>query len=85
VAKAASNRSVSDEVIRIISNSKELCRSYSVKVALVNNPKTPMPVAMRLLTLLRESEIKAISKSKNVSSAVSAQAKRLMATKKPGG
>jgi hypothetical protein len=85
VSKAASNRSVSDEVIRVIAQSKDLCRSYSVKLALVGNPKTPIPVAMRFLSLLRESDIKGIAKSKNVSSAVAAQAKRLMATKKPGG
>ena len=84
VVAAAQSRSVSDDVIRAIASSKEMLRSYGVKFALVNNPKTPVPIAMRLLTLLRSSDIKAVSKSRNVSTAVSRQAKRLL-TQKGGG
>jgi len=82
IVTCAQSRSVSDEVVRIIAGSKELLRSYSVKVALVNNPKTPLPTAMRLLTLLRDADVRAVAKSRNVSSAVANQAKRLVAMKK---
>jgi hypothetical protein len=81
VVTAANSRSVSDEVVRIISGSKELSRAYGVKVALVNNPKTPLPTAMRFLTLLRQSDLKNVAKSKNVSQAVSNQAKRMLDSK----
>jgi hypothetical protein len=81
VVAAAQSRSVSDEVIRIVSNSKELTRPYGVKVALVNNPKTPLPTAMRMLTLLRDADVRAVAKSKNVPTAVSNQARRLVASK----
>jgi hypothetical protein len=82
IITSAQSRSVSDEVIRIIAASKELLRTYGVKVALVNNPKTPLPTAMRLLTLLRDADVRAVAKSRNVSSAVANQAKRLVAMKK---
>lgn len=81
VATAAISKQISDEVIRIISNSKELSRAYSVKLALVNNPKTPLPTAMRFLTLLRGNDVKAVAKSKNISSALANQAKRMVANK----
>lgn len=85
VKKAAQSRQVSDDVIRFISNSRELLRSYPVKVALAQNPKTPQPTAMKLLTLLRQPELRSISKSKNVPSAVSAQAKRILNRKRGAG
>ncbi|OGR11692.1 MAG: hypothetical protein A2341_02435 [Deltaproteobacteria bacterium RIFOXYB12_FULL_58_9] len=81
VLMAAQNRSVSDEVLRIVANSKDMTRPYGVKVALVNNPKTPQPTAMRFLTVLRQADIKLIAKSKNVPSAVANQAKRMMLKK----
>lgn len=82
VVAAAKSRQVSDEVIRIISNTKELVRPYTVKIALVNNPKTPIRTAMRFLPLLRSSDLRAIAKSKNVPTAVSTQAKRMVTAKK---
>ncbi|MEZ4271980.1 MAG: hypothetical protein R3C68_11295 [Myxococcota bacterium] len=79
---AAQSRQVSDEVIRIISRSKEMSRSYAVKHALVKNPKTPIQTSMRFLTLLRDSDVKGIAKSRNVPSAISNQAKRHLAKKR---
>lgn len=78
VAGAASNRSVNDEVIRIICNSKEMTRSYGVKVALVNNPKTPVAVAMRILPALRLPDLKNLASSRGIPSGLANQAKILM-------
>lgn len=79
---AAQSRSVSDDVIRIIARSKEMTRTYMVKKALVYNPKTPVQVSMQFLALLRQSDLAAVAKSRNVASPVSTQAKRLLARKK---
>jgi hypothetical protein len=81
VLACAKSRSVSDEVVRIIAASKDMIKSYGVKMALVQNPKTPMPTAMRFLSLLREADVKSISKSKNVPQAIANQARRLLAQK----
>jgi hypothetical protein len=50
----------------------------------VNNPKTPQAVALRFLVLLRASDLKAVAKSKNVPSAVSGHAKKMLARKSSG-
>ena len=82
IVAAAQSRSINEEVIRVICHSKEMTRPYGVKMALVNNPKTPLPVAMRYLPLLRGTDLKAVSKSKNVSSALANQARRLIEAKR---
>jgi hypothetical protein len=83
VAAAASSRTVCDDVIRTIATSKDMTRSYLVKLALVSNPKTPLTHAMKMLPLLRANDIRVLAKSKNVSAAIATQALRLVtATKK---
>jgi hypothetical protein len=83
IAKAAGNRSLSEEVIRYIGNRKELVKQYPVKLALVGNAKCPLAVALRLLPTLNADDIKQIARSKNVPGALSASAKRLAAPKLP--
>lgn len=65
------SRSVDVDVLRIIANSKEWSRSYTIKLNLVTNPRTPFHFAARLIPLLRESDLKNLMKSKNVTGAVS--------------
>ena len=56
---------------------------------LVNNPKTPLPDAMRMMNFLRDKDLRDLSKSKQVSSQIATQAKRMLQRKqqksKPGG
>ena len=61
---------MSDEVLRIIAMNRDLVRSYQVKLNLVSNPRTPFTFATRLVPHLRDSDLKMMSKSKNVSGAV---------------
>ncbi len=74
----AKSRSVCDEVLRTISQTKEWMQSYAVKVNLVNNSKTPLPIAMKLIPHLLEPDLRRLAKSKNVASAVSTQARRFV-------
>ena len=85
VVAAAKSRSINDEVMRIISNSREMMRSYAVKLALVNNPKTPLTTAMRLLVILRQVDLRNVAKSKSVPGALAVQAKKMLATKSTSG
>jgi hypothetical protein len=78
VGQIANSRNVHEEVIRLISMNGEWLRVYAVKLALVGNPKTPLPVAMKFLPLLKAHDIKNIAKSKNLPSAVANQAKILL-------
>jgi hypothetical protein len=82
------SRSVSDEVIRIIANSREWTRNYQIKINLAVNPKTPQSDAMRFLNYLRDKDLRDIARSKNVPGSVAGQAKRIIQRKdeksKPG-
>jgi hypothetical protein len=68
--RMTASRAMSDEVLRIIAMNRELVRSYQVKLNLVSNPRTPFTFASRFIPHLRESDLKSMSKSKNVSGAV---------------
>ncbi len=84
VIKYSANRALADDVVRVIANTKEWTKLYQVKVNLANNPKCPLPVAMRLLPFLHERELRNLARSKGVSSALSTQARKLVAARGPG-
>ena len=72
------SRSVSDDVIRQIANSNEWTRNYMIKANLVNNTKTPLPVAMRFLNFLTPKDVQQVSRSKNVAPPVASAARKLL-------
>jgi hypothetical protein len=77
-AKYAANQALSDDVIHYIADRREWTKMYTVKLALVQNPKTPMRATMHLMSHLREKDLRAVARSKNVPSAVAAQAHKLV-------
>ena len=85
VVAAASNRAVCDDVIRYISNNREFTKDYSVKSALVNNPKCPLASSLRLLAFLRPDDLRAVSRSRNIPGALATAAKKLLAQRDHGG
>jgi hypothetical protein len=74
----AQNRGLDDDVIRHIANNRQWLRLYGIKVALVNNPKCPMGVSMRLLTHLNVRDLKLLSRSKSVPSQLTTAAKNML-------
>lgn len=77
----AKSRNVSDDVIRVISNNREVTRNYQVKLALATNPKTPQGTAMKFTNYLQDRELRQLMKSKDVPSAVSVHARRILTKK----
>ena len=77
----AQSRGVSDEVLRLIANNRTWTRNYQVKLALATNPKTPQPTAMKFVNFLQDTDLRHIVKSKDVPSAVSAHARRILMKK----
>jgi hypothetical protein len=75
-ARLAGNTSLSDDVISYIANRREWTKLYGVKLSLIQNPKTPMPIAIRFLDHLRDKDLNNIARSKGVPSAISAGAKK---------
>jgi hypothetical protein len=83
VIAVARNRSADDELLRMIAEKREWIRNYQVRQALVTNPKTPLPVALRHLNSMSDSDMRQLAKSRNVPQAVAVQARRIISTKKP--
>jgi hypothetical protein len=81
IESLAKARNVSDEVLRIIAMNREWTRNYTVKLGLATNPKCPLPMAIKFMNYFHERELRTIMKSKDVPSAVSSHARRLLAKK----
>ncbi|MFA7061474.1 MAG: hypothetical protein WC156_11750 [Pedobacter sp.] len=71
-----------DEIMRLICANKEWVKNYKIRKALVENPRTPVQNALRYLNTLAVKDVAGYAKSKNVSSVISMQAKRMLLSKK---
>ena len=78
IAKMAN---VSDEILRIIGNTRAWVKSYRVVSALTRNPKTPQALAMNLLSRLQEKDVKLLVSDRNVPDALRMAARRKLGPK----
>lgn len=76
VVRISASRNVSEDVLRVIALDREWTRSHQIKLNLVSNPRTPFAFASKLIMHLREHELKALARSKNVAGAVVSAAKQ---------
>jgi hypothetical protein len=81
VVRISASRTVSEDVLRLIAMDKEWTRSHQIKLNLVQNPRTPFAFSAKLVTHLREHELKSLARSKNVTGAI-AQAARQQLTRR---
>jgi hypothetical protein len=58
--------SISEEILRIIANTRAWIKNYPVVVALTKNPKTPLAVSMNLLQRLNDRDIRMLSIDRNI-------------------
>lgn len=66
IVKFAQSRTVGEDVLRRLASRGPWLRLYEVKWSLVNNPKTPLGDALKLLVHIREGDIKKLMGNKNV-------------------
>jgi hypothetical protein len=71
-----------DEIIRLICANREWVKNYTIRKALIENPKTPLANALRYLGTVNEKDLSNYSKSRNISSVIVTQAKRMLLNKK---
>ncbi len=83
VLSIANNRNVCDDVLREIARNKEWFRIYAIKLALVNNPKTPAAVSVPIVSQLMLHDLKRLSGNRNVPSVITTTAKQLLRRKAP--
>jgi hypothetical protein len=72
------SKTLDEDLLRMISEKREWMRLYQVRVGLATNPKTSLPLAIKLVGTLDERDVRQISKSKNVQQGVAAQARRIL-------
>lgn len=67
VIRFSQARSLPDEAIRLITQTRDWTKLYQVKLNLVNNPKTPMQEALKFMTHLRPNDLRMIENSRDIS------------------
>ena len=84
VAYIAQMRTVNEEVLRIISSTRDWMKKYPITKNLVMNPRTPLPLALTHFKRLLESDLKLLMKDRNVSELLRREAKRMVDAKAQG-
>jgi hypothetical protein len=79
--RISASRAVSDEVLRILAQNREFTRSYQIKLNLAVNPRTPFTFASRMVPHLRDSDLRKLAKSKNVTGAIAQAIKQQLMRK----
>jgi len=82
VVKFAQSRTVSEDVLRRMASRGPWLRLYEVKWHIVNNPKTPLGDAMKLLNHIREVDLKKLLGNKNIPSGLRQAAQGMVSRRK---
>ncbi|HZI79302.1 MAG TPA: hypothetical protein VFD69_07300 [Vicinamibacterales bacterium] len=78
VAAIAKMQNVSEDVLRTIAKNRAWLKNYSVVLAVVKNPKTPVALSMNLMARLGEKDLKLLTTDRNVPDVLRMQARRKM-------
>jgi len=73
---------VNEEILREIADSRKWARLYQVKLALVNNPKTPPHVSINLIRQLRDFDLRNLRWNKNLPGVISTAVKQIIEDRK---
>jgi hypothetical protein len=77
VEQFAKSRQLSSDLLREIAGNVEWMKHYNVVVALASNPKTPLPLALKLLPRVKTKDLAFLSKDRNMSNAIRSTALRM--------
>jgi hypothetical protein len=78
----ASNRNVDDEVLAEIGAHREWVGKYRIAQALVQNPRTPLALAIKLVPRMSVRDLRMLSRDRNIPDAVRSTARRLYTIKR---
>jgi hypothetical protein len=71
----ANSRTANGEVLRLVYSSRDWLKQYAIKIALVKNPKVPLPTALKLMQTLQEKDIRELGRDRNVPQTIQSQAR----------
>lgn len=72
------DRNSNEDILGLVADMRDWTKVYAVRCALVENARTPIAKALRLLATLDERELARLAKSKNVPNIISVQARRIV-------
>jgi len=81
IIQIAKGKTVPEEVLVSISKKRDWMKRYPIRLVLVQNPKMPLPRALRLLQTIRALDLRKISRSKDVSAHLASGARKLLVQK----
>lgn len=79
VAHFAKMPSISAEMINTIASNSEWLGHAGVRLALVKNPKTPMPIAQKLMPQLQDGDLYKLAKSEHTKETIARLARKFLA------
>jgi hypothetical protein len=85
IEQFAKSRQLDTDILREIGSNVNWLKQYAVVHALVANPRTPLPIALRLLPRLRTLDLKLLGTDRNLPSAVRTAAMRFAKSRMEGG
>jgi len=77
IVAIVTSRITSEEILRKVANNRSWAKYYQVRLGLVSNPKTPLPISLKLLETLMLADLKRLAKSKGISNVIASAANRL--------
>jgi len=81
ILQFAKEKTVPEEILTLLSKRKEWMKKYPVRLALAQNPKTPLALALRLLRTFRDFDLRQIARSKDVSVHLASGARKILITR----
>lgn len=75
------SKEVGEDILRFVGNKREWTKNHEIKHGLVFNPKTPVGISLRFIGHLRDNELRALSRSRNVAQPLKSAALQRLAAK----
>lgn len=75
----AQQKSLAEDIIRVIARNREWTKNYQTRLALVRNPKTPTAAAMSFMSMLHEKDVRLLQRDKEVPGYIQKQAGQFLA------
>ena len=77
IVALASSPTIGEDLLCRIVVKKQWLQNYQIRLALVCNPNTPLPISLKLVSTLKDADLKLLSKDGGVSDELVVAAKRL--------
>lgn len=78
VAELARSTNADETVLRSIAGSNKWMKHYSIKLAIVSNPKVPLDISIKWAKFLKDNDLKRLSKTKSIPQALATQCLRII-------